>query len=172
MSAVKELVEKRHEVLRKPAEKFNFLKPQMDPYQLYRELGETLIEQNGLGLAAPQIGYGLRAFVIRSSPVIPFFNPIITDTSEEEVEMEEGCLTFKGILVKITRPRVIRVRYTDPTGKTETKKFQDMTARVIQHEIDHLDGILFGSRAKDTHLEQAIRKAKKAGYSYLKGDLK
>jgi len=167
-----ELVEKRHEALRKVAEKFNFSNPQMDPYQLYKDLGETLIEVGGLGLAAPQLGISLRAFVIRSSPIIPFFNPVIVNTSDELVEMEEGCLTFPAILVKITRPRVIRVRYTDPTGKTETRTFQDMTARVVQHEVDHLDGILFGSRAKPSHLEAAIRKAKKAGYSYLKGDLK
>jgi peptide deformylase len=144
----------------------------MDPYQLYRELGESLQKEGGLGLAAPQIGYPYRVFVIRSSPIIPFFNPLIVDVSDEAVEMEEGSLTFPGVILKITRPRVIRVRYTDPNGKTETKKFQDMTARVILHELDHLNGVLFGQHVGEMQLDIAIRKAKKAGYTYLKSDLK
>lgn len=168
----KPLVDKRSEVLRQVTPKFNFQNPPMDPYELYRELGEALQKHGGLGLAAPQIGYPYRVFVIRSSPIIPFFNPIIVDASEETVEMDEGCLTFPGILLKIQRPRVIRVRYTDPNGTTETKKFQDMTARVIQHELDHLNGVLFGSHAGPMQLDVAIRKAKKSGYSYIKSDLK
>ena len=167
-----ELVDKKSEVLRTPAKKFDFANPQVNPVELYNELGTILREKNGLGLAAPQIGHSLRVFVVRSDPVLPFFNPIIVDKSEEEVSLEEGCLTFPGILVKIKRPRVIKVRFADPMGQFQTKVFQDMTARVIQHEVDHLDGVLIGQKVGPVALERAIKAAGKRGYSYFIGDLK
>lgn len=167
-----ELVDKKHEVLRTPATKFDFLNPPINPVELYNTLGSILKEKNGLGLAAPQIGYGLRVFVVRANPILPFFNPVIVDKSEEEVTLEEGCLTFPGILVKIKRPRVIKVRFADPMGQYQTKVFQDLTARVIQHEVDHLDGILIGNRVGPVSLERAVKAAAKNGHPYLIGDLK
>lgn len=166
------LVPKTDQVLRTPAEKINLHTPQMPLYELYKQLGDTLIAQKGLGLAAPQIGIPLRAFVIRSSPIQIFINPTVVDVSEETVEMEEGCLTFPGVMLKIERPRVIRIRYADLSGQYQTNKFQDMTARVILHELDHLNGVLFGHRVGDMSLELALKRAKKTGYSYLKSDLK
>lgn len=162
-----ELIEPKNDVLRTPAQKFDFLNPQMDAVLLYNDLGKLMLEKNGLGLSAPQVGISLRVFVIRSDPVLPFFNPIIVDKSEEVIEMEEGCLTFPNLILKIKRPQIIKIRFADALGQVQTKVFQDITARVIQHELDHLDGVLFGSRCGKMRLEIAINKARKLGTNYI-----
>jgi peptide deformylase len=97
---------------------------------------------------------------MRSENIIGCFNPKIVDTSEEFVLLEESCLTYPNLYVKVKRPRVIKVRYTLPDGQTVTEQYQDITARVFQHELDHLDGICHLQRANRYHLEQA-KKAKK-----------
>lgn len=94
------------------------------------------------------------------------FNPRIVDVSPEEVYHEEGCLTFPGLFIKIKRPVHIKVRFQYPNGETVTEKFTGITARIFQHELDHLDGILFQMRANKIHLEQAenkLRRLKKYG---------
>lgn len=167
-----ELIDKKSEILRTPSEKFNFSEPQIHPVELYNRLGNKLIEKNGVGLAAPQIGLSLRVFVIRSDPIMGFFNPTIVSMSEETEELEEGCLTFPGIFVKVRRAKIIKVRFADALGKVDTKKFQDFTARIIQHEMDHLNGILLGQLVGPVSLQQAILKAKKLGFNYVINDLK
>ena len=87
--------------------------------------------------------------------VIPVFNPKIVDVEEEEVFIEEGCLSSPGLFIKIKRPQVIRVRYTNFLGITDTMQFSGMTARIFQHEIDHLDGVLYTSKANYLNLEIA-----------------
>lgn len=166
------LVSKNNKLLRTPCERFDFSNPQMNPVELYNELGDELLKHKGLGLAANQIGHPYRVFVIWSDPIKPFFNPIIVDTSDEEVTLEESCLSFPGIVVKRTRPRIVKIRYADPTGEIFTDKFQDMTARVVQHEIEHLDGNLFTSQVPRLELELAIKKAKKHGFNYVINDLR
>jgi len=75
--------------------------------------------------------------------------------------MDEGCLSYPGVYVKIKRPRFIRVRFKDPYGNVCTKKFDGMAARVFQHELDHLNGIEYFTRAHPIHLERFKRKWKK-----------
>jgi peptide deformylase len=77
------------------------------------------------------------------------------------VYLEEGCLSYPNLWVKIKRPKKIKVRYTNPDGKTETRVFDGMSARVFQHELDHLNGILHIKRANRIHLDQAKKLAKK-----------
>jgi peptide deformylase len=79
--------------------------------------------------------------------------------------MEEGCLSHPGLFVKIKRPRRIKVRYTEPNGHTTTRVFDGITARVFQHELDHLNGVNYQQRANKLHLEQARKKKKKANAS-------
>ena len=114
-------------------------------------------EANGIGLAAPQIGVSKRFFVV----VIPdsedddgdivkgsrhvFINPVISKV-EGKCKMEEGCLSVPGIWEYIERPEVIEVEYTDINGKRLLGRYDGLMARVIQHENDHLDGILFVSK--------------------------
>jgi peptide deformylase len=165
------LVEAKDKILRHPTEKFNFRQPQINPVELYNQLAPRMIELNGVGLSACQVGIPLHVFVIRTDPVLAFFNAEIVDQSEETVEMEEGCLSFPGITLKIKRPQVIRVRFSDALGNRQTNKYQDMTARIIQHELDHCNGVTFGNRVTRLELERAIKKTKKLGKSYLIKDL-
>jgi peptide deformylase len=120
-----------------------------------------MYEYNGLGLAANQVGEPYRIFAMRGQPEnFVCFNPKIVQPSEMEVVLEEGCLTYPGLLVKIKRPQHIRVRFQMPNGETVTKQFTGMTARVFQHEMDHLDGIVFFNRANRYHKELAFKKWK------------
>lgn len=168
---IKDLVPKNDPILRNPCARFDFSNPPVDPQKLYTDLAETLIERKGLGLAANQIGYPYQVFVIWSDPMMVLFNPVIVDVSEETTVLEEGCLSFPGIYVKVRRPSVIKVRYTHMNGETVTRKFQDMTARVIQHEMEHLSGELFTKHATRLQLALAIKKASKKKHRYIIGDL-
>lgn len=149
------------EILHTPTEKFDFQNPPTDPVALSDTLARAVIEHNGLGLAANQLGLPYRVFVIKSNPVIAVFNPIIVDTSSERVYLEEGCLSYPGLAVKVKRPKKIKVRYTQPNGEVVTKVFEGLTARIFQHEIDHLDGIAHIDRATSFHREQAVKNVKK-----------
>jgi peptide deformylase len=121
-----------------------------------------MLHHNGMGLAANQVGLPYRVFVIKANPILACFNPRIVSQTGEEIDLEEGCLTFPNYYVKIRRPKQIRVRYTYPNGETVTQIYDGMTARIFQHELDHLDGILFQSRATLFHKEQADRRAKRS----------
>jgi peptide deformylase len=85
-------------------------------------------------------------------------NPRIIDTSNETIVLEEVSLSFPKLIVKVKRPRHIRVRFHTPNGDVKTEKFTGMSARVFQHEMDHLDGILYFNRASRYHRDMAMRK--------------
>lgn len=157
-----DLIPKDHDLLRAKLEPFDFSNPPTDPIQLAKDLTETMLHHNGIGLAANQVGLPYRVFVIKANPILACFNPKIVSQSGEEIELEEGCLTFPNYYVKVRRPKQIRVRYTYPNGETVTQIYDGMTARIFQHELDHLNGILFMSRASLFHREQAERRVKKA----------
>lgn len=137
------LVHWKDPVLFEEVEELDFLNTTVDPIEFAKLLAKTMIDSGGIGLAANQIGYKVRAFAMASQPILVMYNPVIVDYSDEVVELEEGCLTYPGLIVKVTRPRTIKVRYTLPNGLTETKPYTGMTARIIQHEIEHLDGKRF-----------------------------
>jgi len=158
MDLVRPLVDKNNDILYQKTERFDFTNPPIDPSELAHILAQTMIVNNGIGLAAPQVGLPYRSFVMGGNPIFCCFNPVIVDTSSEQIYLEEGCLTFPGLIVKVKRPKMIRARYTEPNGQTVTKKFIGMTARVFQHELDHLNGILFTQRANSYHLEKAKKK--------------
>ena len=94
------------------------------------------------------------------------FNPVIADVSTEEVALEEGCLTYPNLFVKIKRPMLIRVRYMDSHGEAHTDKFTGISARCVQHEIDHLNGENYTMKANKFHLDQAIRQRRKYKREY------
>ena len=153
-------IDKKNEILNQKTEFFDFSNPPTDPYELGQTLIRTMIKYGGLGLSANQCGLPYRAFVMRTIPFIVVFNPRIVDTSSEEIFLEEGCLSFPYLLVKVKRSRDVRVRFTDSYGQTSTQKFTGLTARIFQHEADHLDGITFIERATKFHLTDAYRKKK------------
>ena len=116
---------------------------------LVRDMKETMLSLNGIGLAAPQVGVNLRVIVIQLmsagklvGPVQEMINPVITQTSEECVYCEEGCLSIPGEYMKIKRPKSIHVKFQTLSGKYKKWYLRGLEARVVQHEIDHLDGVL------------------------------
>jgi len=148
-------------VLLNKCEEFDFNNPPFDPVEFAQELVKFMYEKNGLGLAANQVGVPYRIFAMRGMPEnFVCFNPKIVGLSKDTVVLEEGCLSYPGLLVKIKRSSSIRVRFQTPNGGTETKQFIGMTARVFQHEYDHLDGIRFYDKANKFHRDQGMRKWK------------
>jgi peptide deformylase len=156
-----ELVDCNDPILKQEVAPFDFSNPPVDPLDLVTDLSETMLENNGIGLSANQCGLPYRVFVMLGQELIPCFNPRIVDMSQETIVMEEGCLTYPDLFVKVKRPRRIKVRYAEPNGNIVTKTFDGMTARVFQHELDHLDGINYQQRANRYHLEQARKKKPK-----------
>ena len=156
-----ELVKQNDPILKRSLEDFDFSNPPFDPIEFAQNLIKLLYEHNGLGIAANQIGVPYRIFAMRGSPEnFVCFNPKIVSVSKDKVVLEEGCLTYPGLIVKIKRPSMVRIRFNTPNGDTLTKQFIGMTARICQHEYDHLEGIQFFERANKFHRDQAMRKWK------------
>lgn len=114
----------------------------------------------GIGLAAPQIGVSQQLLVYRvgpDGPVIALINPEIEWASDEAEPAEEGCLSIPGILVDVERPVHVRVRAQDENGDDRLVEASGLEARVIQHEVDHLNGVLILDRTTKEQRKQAIR---------------
>lgn len=137
-------------VLRKKAEE---IPKDTDISQLIADMFETMKSASGVGLAAPQIGQSVRLFVVDSSPMedeegdVPlietFVNPVIVSKEGDEWAFEEGCLSIPGIREDVLRPQEVTVRYFDKDWNEKTVTYDDLKARIIQHEYDHIEGILF-----------------------------
>ena len=149
------LVPENSAILKTKMERFNFSNPSIDPSELARNLTETMLQYNGVGLSANQCGLPYRVFVVKSNPVIACFNPIIVATGEKQVFLDEGCLSYPGFFVKIKRPQSIKMRFTMPNGETVTNVYSGITARIFQHELDHLEGFNFKARATQYHRDKA-----------------
>jgi peptide deformylase len=112
--------------------------------KLVSSLKKTMLETDGAGLAAPQIGKNIRLAVVNSKDgPICLINPNIMKKSWAKEAGQEGCLSIPGIFGNVKRPKKITLIYYDQTGKKIKQTAQGLMARVMQHEIDHLDGILF-----------------------------
>ena len=162
-----ELVDRNDPILHTPTPEFDFYAAPVNPIELYQNLAETMLHHNGLGLAAPQCGLPYRFFVIKSDPVIGMFNCRIVDQSQATIVLDEGCLTYPNLFFKVRRPTAIKVRYEQPDGETKTAEYTGMTARIIQHELDHVNGVVFLDRISKLERERAfIRANKKYGTNY------
>ncbi len=118
-----------------------------DMQRLVNDLRETMTEENGIGIAAPQVGVHERVIVVDTgNGAHAFFNPEITERSFKMVDSEEGCLSVPGVWGIVKRHRSVTVKALDETGADVTMKLDGLQAIVFQHEIDHLDGILFIDR--------------------------
>jgi peptide deformylase len=164
-----ELVKHNDPILITQCQAFNFQDPPFDPIEFSQELVKFMYENNGIGIAANQVGVPYRVFAMRGNPQnFVCFNPRIVLPSAEQIILEEGCLSFPGLVVKVKRPRHIRVRFDTPNGDTRTETFIGMSARVFQHELDHLNGLLYFNKANRYHKEVALKKWKKGQVSTLK----
>jgi peptide deformylase len=125
-----------------------------DLTQLIQDMYATMDHTNGVGLAAPQINQGVRLFVIDSTLMLDedeeekgirrvFINPILLDEYGDSFGFEEGCLSIPDVRAEIIRPEKLTLEYYDENWNLKEEEFSGMTARVIQHEYDHLEGILF-----------------------------
>jgi len=148
-------------MLRREMEQFDFSNLPTDPVQLTLDMIKAMDEGRGVGLSANQMQLPYRVFVMAGDPSFACFNPRITTTGDELVVMEEGCLSYPGMICKVKRPQSIRVRFQDPYGNAIVKKFTGMSARIFQHELDHLNGVVFYEQANRYHKEMAIKKYKK-----------
>ena len=153
------LVDRDDPILKQPTAKFDFNDPPFDPVEFSQQLVKLMIDSRGVGLAANQVGVPYSIFAVFSQPQnLVCFNPRIVDVSEEVISLDEGCLTYPGLFLPIKRPRHVRIRYQQPNGETITEKYTGMTARVMLHELDHLNGEVFYNKANRYHREAAMRK--------------
>ncbi len=141
-----------HPVLRKVAP--DYAPDEEGLPQFIDNMFETMYSSDGIGLAAPQVGISRRLFVIDADPLkdeMPelanfkkvFVNARILERDGEKVSDNEGCLSLPGIREEVSRPSRVRIQYLDEDGKSHDEVFEGWAARVIQHEYDHIDGILF-----------------------------
>ena len=161
--------------------------PAADLQQLIADMYETMYYASGVGLAAPQIGKGVRLFVMDSGPMVDvdeedqeegevleapikraFINPVMVSETGEEWGFEEGCLSIPGVRELVSRHADIVLRYEDEQRQVHEEAFSGMAARIIQHEYDHLEGILFTDKLSG--FKKQLLKGKLARIS--KGDVK
>lgn len=128
-----------------------------DLSQLIEDMFETMEQANGIGLAAPQINKSIRLFIIDTTHSEEeesrqvrkaFINPQMIDETGEEWPFEEGCLSIPDVHADVLRPEKIKIKYFDEDWKEQVDEFDGMMARVIQHEYDHIEGILFTDYVK------------------------
>jgi len=137
------------EVLRGKNERVKDFGPDLGP--LFERMEETMIVERGVGLAAPQVGIPMQVAVINPDPedekkLIRMVNPRIVSASRETETIEEGCLSVPGVRGDVARAAKITVAYQDERGAERTLEAEGLLARIIQHEIDHLNGVLFVDR--------------------------
>ena len=153
------LVPETHGALKQKTVAFDFANPPVNANEFASSLVETCRQYNGLGLSANQCGFNYRVFVMGAGEnYVAYFNPKILEVSKEEEHLDEGCLSFPALFIKVTRPSKIKVEYQDFNGETHVKEFHGMTARCFLHEYDHMEGITFDSRAKPMALALAKKK--------------
>ena len=148
-----------HPVLKRKAEVINKDYPKL--MELIENMFETMYNASGVGIAAPQIGLSIRLFIVDTNPFAEddslsdndrnqlksfkkiFINPIIIDEKGDEWSFEEGCLSIPNIREGVLRQKQITIQYHDENFNKHTDSFDGLLARVIQHEYDHIEGVLF-----------------------------
>ena len=124
-------------------------------------LAETLDKLQGLGLSANQVGLPWRVCAVNMGTEIwTMFNPEIIERSETTTDYQEGCLSYPGLYLKLQRPDYVKVRFQAVNGNFIEQEFNGLTAVCVQHEIDHLDGVMYTDKVSHMKLEQAKRKVK------------
>lgn len=154
--SVLEIVKHPNEVLETPCERvMNFDKKLVN---LLKDMHETMLVADGVGLAAPQVGVSLQVAVVDigdDTGKIELINPVILEKRGEQVG-PEGCLSFPGLYGEVERAEYIKVRAQNRRGKIFLLEADDFLARAIQHEIDHLHGVLFTSKVMRYYEENEL----------------
>lgn len=161
------LVKSNDPCLQEFCEEWNFENPQMDSHKLEEEMITLMVNSNGIGLSAPQVGIKLRMFVMISQNIeelyTPFavFNPKIIADSGNSILGDEGCLSYPGLGLKVSRPEHIVAEFFDRDGNRHIIRFDGIDARCFQHELDHLNGVCFVNRVSKLKLDRALKKQRK-----------
>ena len=156
-----DLVHETHPILKQKLQEFDFKNPPVNTNEFASSMVETCKKFKGFGLSANQCGFPHRMFVMGAEDnYVAFFNPEIINASEE-VLMIEGCLSFPLLGLNIKRPAAIDVSYYDYNGEKRTQHLDGISARCFQHELDHLNGIVYTARAKPLALNSGMEKRKK-----------
>ena len=154
-----ELVKSDDPILTEASNVFDFNNPPFDPIRFSEELVKFMYDKSCIGMSAVQVGVPYRIFAIRGAPEnFVCFNPKIVNYSEDQILMPETSITWPGLAVKIKRPYNVRLRFLMPNGHMKTEQFSGMTARVVQHHMDHITGEIFYNHANRFHRDQAFRK--------------
>ena len=152
-------------ILRERMPEFDFGNPSHDPMQLEKDMLELMLQYDGIGLAANQVGEQARMFVMgsRANPEmgLAFFNPQVVANTEEIQDLEEGCLSFPGIFVKIKRPTAIRARWQNSKGEVMEGDFRGYECKCFLHELDHLEGVVFQDRVSAMKWALGVKKSKR-----------
>lgn len=161
MAEILEVIQLGHPLLRSQAQLVdNIQSPRIQ--NLIDNLIATVIKANGVGIAAPQVQSRDHIFIVASRPnprypnapemePTPMINPRILASSSEEAKSWEGCLSIPGIRGLVPRHQAIEIEYSDRNGKLHKQELTDFIARIFQHELDHLDGIVFVDRLQSTY---------------------
>ena len=149
-------------ILKKPLESCSI---GLDRKELQTTLQNAMEHHQGIGLSANQIGIKERAFImysdVKKKEIISCFDPLITDYSEEKIIMDEGCLTWPGLWLKVERSEGIRCVYNDVDGELVQVQMHGLESRIFQHEYDHMEGTNFTQRVSRLKLNMAKRRASK-----------
>jgi peptide deformylase len=149
------------EILRQKAEPITTIDSEL--VQTASLMIEALKDGKGVGLAGPQIGLLKRIFVVHVEGDVPrvFINPSIIETSTETVKYEEGCLSIPGVWADVVRPQMVKVQAWNEKGRPFTLETREIFARVILHEYDHLEGILFIDRLPESRRNRILARLNK-----------
>ena len=160
--AVFTLLESNNLMLKVPLSK---CRDDLDREQLKIDLTESMEKHQGIGLSANQIGIMQRVFImysdIKKRETMICFNPKIISYSNEKVLMQEGCLTYPGLWLKVKRPDGIEVEYEDEKGKKHEKALFGLECRIFQHEYDHMEGTDFTKKVSRLRLDMGKRRQMK-----------
>ncbi|HEX7118059.1 MAG TPA: peptide deformylase [Longimicrobiales bacterium] len=136
-----------------------------DVRRLIDDMMETMYAADGVGLAAPQIGIGKRVIVVDvrepEAPPFALINPVVVESSEERERGEEGCLSIPGLKEIVERPATVVVEGLDREGNPRRIEADGLLARALQHEVDHLDGVLFIDRVSPLKRQMLLKRWKK-----------
>lgn len=154
-----EIVKFPDPILRERMPEFDFDEPVMDPVELEKQLIETMLKNNGIGLSANQVGIRTRMFVMgQGESAVGIFNPFVEEAGDFE-EDDEGCLSFPLIYTKVRRPSTIKALWQNNKGEWQSAQLTGLTCRCFLHEYDHLEGIVYQDRVSSLKWSMAVKKS-------------
>ena len=162
MSKICKLIEAENPIMKV---RLSGCSPDLDRDDVEEKLLDSMKNYNGIGLSANQIGIMERVFVmysdVKKRETITCFNPEIVTKSDTEILMEEGCLTYPGLWLKVKRPDGIEVQYEDKSGEIQHQAMFGLECRIFLHEYDHMEGTDFTRKVSKIRLDRAKKRLSK-----------